>query len=79
MSIRTESVAIFAALNPVRALGVHWGTFQLTFEGIDDPPRAPRRRAARAGHRPGPLRRDRGRGDVQRAGTMSFSALGRMR
>jgi len=35
-----ESVQIFEALNPVRALGVHWGTFQLTFEGIDDPPRA---------------------------------------
>jgi L-ascorbate metabolism protein UlaG (beta-lactamase superfamily) len=35
-----ESVRIFETLNPVRALGVHWGTFQLTFEGIDDPPRA---------------------------------------
>jgi L-ascorbate metabolism protein UlaG (beta-lactamase superfamily) len=35
-----ESVGIFQALNPLRALGVHWGTFQLTFEGIDDPPRA---------------------------------------
>jgi L-ascorbate metabolism protein UlaG (beta-lactamase superfamily) len=35
-----ESVRIFEALNPVRALGVHWGTFQLTFEAIDDPTRA---------------------------------------
>jgi L-ascorbate metabolism protein UlaG (beta-lactamase superfamily) len=35
-----ESVNIFEALNPVRALGVHWGTFQLSFEGIDAPPRA---------------------------------------
>ena len=34
-----EAVAIFEALRPVRALGVHWGTFQLTFEGIGDPPR----------------------------------------
>jgi L-ascorbate metabolism protein UlaG (beta-lactamase superfamily) len=34
-----EAVNIFQALNPIRALGVHWGTFQLTFEGIDDPPR----------------------------------------
>jgi L-ascorbate metabolism protein UlaG (beta-lactamase superfamily) len=34
-----EAVAIFEALNPAAALGVHWGTFQLTFEGIDDPTR----------------------------------------
>lgn len=32
-----EAMAIFEALNPVRALGVHWGTFQLTFEPIDQP------------------------------------------
>lgn len=35
-----EAVRIFEILNPVRALGVHWGTFQLTFEGINDPLRA---------------------------------------
>jgi L-ascorbate metabolism protein UlaG (beta-lactamase superfamily) len=34
-----ESVAAFERLNPVMALGVHWGTFQLTFEAIDDPPK----------------------------------------
>lgn len=34
-----EAVAIFERLNPVRALAIHWGTFQLTFEPIDDPPR----------------------------------------
>lgn len=32
-----EAVAIFEALDPVRALGIHWGTFQLTFEPIDEP------------------------------------------
>jgi L-ascorbate metabolism protein UlaG (beta-lactamase superfamily) len=34
-----EAVAIHEALKPVLSLGVHWGTFQLTFEAIDDPPR----------------------------------------
>lgn len=34
-----EALRIFRALDPVMALGVHWGTFQLAFERIDDPPR----------------------------------------
>jgi L-ascorbate metabolism protein UlaG (beta-lactamase superfamily) len=34
-----EALRIFRALNPVRALAVHWGTFQLAFEEIDGPPR----------------------------------------
>jgi L-ascorbate metabolism protein UlaG (beta-lactamase superfamily) len=34
-----ESVAVFERLRPAMAVGVHWGTFQLTFEAIDDPPR----------------------------------------
>jgi L-ascorbate metabolism protein UlaG (beta-lactamase superfamily) len=34
-----EAVAVFERLGAQMALGVHWGTFQLTFEGIDDPPR----------------------------------------
>jgi L-ascorbate metabolism protein UlaG (beta-lactamase superfamily) len=34
-----ESYRVFEILNPVRALGVHWGTFQLSFEGDGDPPR----------------------------------------
>jgi L-ascorbate metabolism protein UlaG (beta-lactamase superfamily) len=32
-------VRIFETLDPAMALGVHWGTFQLTFEPINDPPR----------------------------------------
>lgn len=34
-----EAVRVFEKLNPRMALGMHWGTFQLTFESIDDPPR----------------------------------------
>ncbi|HEU0134183.1 MAG TPA: MBL fold metallo-hydrolase [Allosphingosinicella sp.] len=34
-----EAVRIFEKLRPTTALGMHWGTFQLTFESIDDPPR----------------------------------------
>src|SRR4051812_27195640 len=33
-----EAVRVFEILAPTRALGVHWGTFQLTFEKNDDPP-----------------------------------------
>ena len=32
-----EAVAIFDRLRPRRALGIHWDTFQLTFEPIDEP------------------------------------------
>jgi L-ascorbate metabolism protein UlaG (beta-lactamase superfamily) len=35
----TEAWRIFEILNPAVALGVHWGTVQLTFEAIGDPPR----------------------------------------
>lgn len=34
-----EAVSIFEALDPAMALGIHWGTFQLTFEPIDEPRR----------------------------------------
>lgn len=34
-----EALRVFRALNPAMALAVHWGTFQLAFERIDDPPR----------------------------------------
>jgi L-ascorbate metabolism protein UlaG (beta-lactamase superfamily) len=32
-----EAMAMFEVLRPERALGIHWGTFQLTFEPIDQP------------------------------------------
>jgi L-ascorbate metabolism protein UlaG (beta-lactamase superfamily) len=32
-----EAVRMFEMLNPAQALGIHWGTFQLTFEPIDEP------------------------------------------
>ena len=32
-----EAVEIFQRLRAGRALGIHWGTFQLTFEPIDEP------------------------------------------
>jgi L-ascorbate metabolism protein UlaG (beta-lactamase superfamily) len=34
-----EAVRIFETLKPARALGIHWGTIQLTFEPIDEPRR----------------------------------------
>ncbi|HYE26631.1 MAG TPA: MBL fold metallo-hydrolase [Allosphingosinicella sp.] len=34
-----EAVRVFETLRPRTALGMHWGTFQLTFEPIGDPPR----------------------------------------
>jgi L-ascorbate metabolism protein UlaG (beta-lactamase superfamily) len=34
-----EAVRVFETLKPKTALAMHWGTFQLTFESIDDPPR----------------------------------------
>jgi L-ascorbate metabolism protein UlaG (beta-lactamase superfamily) len=47
-----EAFRIFQALNPGRALGVHWGTFQLSFEGIDVPRRTIAALARRQGVAP---------------------------
>ena len=32
-----EAMQVFEIMNPVTALGMHWGTFQLTWEPIDEP------------------------------------------
>lgn len=34
-----EAMRVYKALHPVMGLGIHWGTFQLTFEPIDAPRR----------------------------------------
>jgi L-ascorbate metabolism protein UlaG (beta-lactamase superfamily) len=47
-----EAMAIYRMLQPAAGLGMHWGTFQLSFEALDDPPRrlaALRAQAGRAG------------------------------
>jgi len=51
-----EALRIFEILNPVRALGMHWGTFQLAFDGIDDPPRTLAALTRRRGLDPGRFR-----------------------
>lgn len=44
-----EAVAAHVALGARRSVGMHWGTFQLTDEAIDDPPRALAKARAAAG------------------------------
>jgi len=51
-----EALRIFAALDPTVALGMHWGTFQLTFEAIDGPPRTLAQLSRRSGLAPGRFR-----------------------
>jgi len=48
-----EAVEVFARLGARTALGMHWGTFQLTFEAMDDPPRRLRQALAKRGIPPG--------------------------
>lgn len=48
-----EALRIFRTLNPVMALAVHWGTFQLAFETIDGPPRVLQELERREGVPPG--------------------------
>jgi len=44
-----EAVRILQDIGAKAALGIHWGTFQLTDEGIDSPPRALSTALAEAG------------------------------
>ena len=47
-----QAVAAFRTLGAAQALGIHWGTFQLTGEAIDAPPRELGRARAAAGLAP---------------------------
>jgi len=47
-----DAVAAFAELDPARAIGVHWGVFQLTDEAVDAPPVALAEALAAAGVAP---------------------------
>src|SRR6185436_18732621 len=44
-----EAVKIHRDVAAKRSLGVHWGTFELTDEPLDEPPRSLAREAAAAG------------------------------
>ena len=45
----TEAVRIHQDLGAERSVGIHWGTFQLTDEALDEPPQALARAARQAG------------------------------
>jgi len=49
----TEAVRIHGDLAAERSIGIHWGTFQLTDESLDEPPQALARAAREAGLRDG--------------------------
>jgi N-acyl-phosphatidylethanolamine-hydrolysing phospholipase D len=44
-----EAVQIHHDLSAERSIGIHWGTFQLTDESLDEPPQALARAAHDAG------------------------------
>lgn len=51
-----EAVRLFRMLGAGDALAIHWGTFQLSYEGIDDPPRLLRSALIEAGVDPARFR-----------------------
>ena len=59
-----EAVQIHRDLAAERSIGIHWGTFQLTDESLDEPPQALARAARQAGLGDDAFTRDGGRRDA---------------